>query len=175
MKSKNIAILCATLLLGFLYMFTSMKHKEEIKAARSDAYAAGYWQGMEDSSAFYTESDLELAYDDGYYDGQKDARQEFSVTKKPDIDDVLEKAAAFATNDTTLTFYDVWNDVMAYTDEAMPENSSLNSWEKAVMDYTGKTNVPNSILRKMSIIVDYCMYLDEYESYYKVPITDRFE
>ncbi|MBO7252781.1 MAG: hypothetical protein J6V25_09155 [Oscillospiraceae bacterium] len=149
--------------------------KSDIEAARSDAYAAGYRQGMEDSSAFYTESDLELAYDDGYYDGQKEARQEFSVTKKPDIDDVLDEAAVFATKETSWTFYDIWNDVMEYTDEAIPENSSLNSWEKAVLEHTGKTSVPNSILRKVSILVDYCMYLDEYESYYKIPITDRFE
>ena len=122
-----------------------------------------------------SQSDVDAAWQEGYAAGHNDASEELSLKRKPDIDNVLEQAAVFATDGTTFGFYEVWNDVMEYLDKNGPDYSGLNAWEKAVKEYDGKTKVPNSILKKVRMLVYYCMYLDDYDTHYEPDFTDMFE
>ena len=138
MKLKKIAILCAVLFVGFLYMFISIKHNEEIKAARSDAYEDGYHQGLEDNDSSYSDEDLEDAYWEGFEDGASEML-DLTGGRNSDTDyianGILEEARYYAAEDASISMLDAMDIVSVYLDGYDPSGYPLptrKEFEEAV-------------------------------------------
>ena len=161
MKPQIIAVLSSLAIVGMLFAFASCGNfEDEIKVARSDAYEAGYQQGMEDSGNLYSEEDLEDAYWEGFENG---ASEMLDLTggsnydygsSNADVDDVLSQAASFAYRETGRDVYEAWNDIMIHID-----NSGAR----------------NDLAKNAETLMYYCMFLDEYGFYYESDFTDIFE
>lgn len=166
MKNLGSKLLWCALILWFAWWVidTFFYTKSDLQDARSEAYDAGYWQGMEDSSAFYKESDLELAYEEGYAEGKKDAKAEYK-NSADSIDKVLRSAESFAVKEigTGFLFEASRKDIQEYLEDTLPDQTGLSAYDKAAGDYNKTTNVKNSILRRMLMITYYCEYLSEYK------------
>lgn len=139
MKHQIIAVLSSLVIVGMLFAFASCGNfEDEIKAARSDAYEAGYHQGMEDSGNFYSEEDLEDAYWEGFENG---ASEMLDLTGGSDSDieyiaqGILEEARDYAGENADITMLDAMDIVSVYLDGYDPSGYPLptkREFEEAV-------------------------------------------
>ena len=152
MKLQIVSVLCSLSIVGSLFLFTSCSNsEEEIKAARSEAYEAGYNQGMEDSD---NSDAVEEAYWAGFEDGAYEALSLTGDSSSHSIDDILSAADSFAYKETGRDVYEAWNDIMIYID---------------------KSGTKTDLAKNAETLMLYCMYLDDYDMYYEPDFTDIFE
>jgi hypothetical protein len=139
MKPQITAVLGAFVIVGLLFLFASCGNSEaEIKAARSDAYEAGYHQGLEDSSNFYNEEDLEDAYWEGFEDGASEML-DLTGGSSSDIEyiaqGILEEARYYAAEKADITMLDAMDIVSVYLNGHDPSGYPLptkREFEEAV-------------------------------------------
>ena len=142
MKPQIIAVLSSLAIVGMLFAFASCGNfEDEIKAARSDAYEAGYHQGMEDSGNFYSEEDLEDAYWEGFENG---ASEMLDLTGGSDSD--IEYIAGNNDDGTPL-----WNEPI---------------YPVVRLDFSGYDTDSIELFRE-----DFASQLNDYEKEYELKLT----
>lgn len=153
MKRRITAILSFTLFIVLFFTLSSCGYSEaDIEKAKKEAYQAAYESGYEDGHV--------EGYEEGYSDGKIDGLYDGllydydSGSSNADVDDVLEQADSFAYQETGRDVYEAWNDIMIYID-----NSGAR----------------NDLAKNAETLMYYCMFLDEYGSYYESDFTDIFE